>query len=90
MYRKPLTILLTAALALSFSACGSTDNLAKEIAPEPVSAAATAEAPETPDVKAAEIADIPEEKAEPKAEKTAETLPEKAEEEKEKGRNGLI
>ena len=33
MYRKPLTILMTVALALSFSACGSTDNLAKEISP---------------------------------------------------------
>ncbi len=33
MYRKPLTILMTVALVFSFSACGSTDNLAKEISP---------------------------------------------------------
>ena len=43
MYRKPLTILMTIVMALSFPACGSTDDLAKEISPAEVISSPEAE-----------------------------------------------
>ena len=71
MYRKPLTILMTIVMALSFQACGSTDDLAKDSFPSE-----TISSPEVESEPFSEPEPAPETQDEPEAQDELDTEPE--------------